>query len=127
LTARFKIREGIRKSASRRLIYLVVFLMALLLLAIWFVITWNRQQQIADNRMEQLREDIVLTQEEELTEEERTLLFDLYTEQEAMSEFKETRKKVFLERMNSQNICVLPIVIMRTEQRKRCLSINMQR
>ncbi|MBE5950747.1 MAG: hypothetical protein E7260_04025 [Lachnospiraceae bacterium] len=127
MTARFKIREGIRKSASRRLIYLVVFLMALLLLAIWFVITWNRQQQIADNRMEQLREDIVLTQEEELTEEERTLLFDLYTEQEAMSEFKETRKKVFLERMNSQNICVLPIVIMRTEQRKRCLSINMQR
>lgn len=117
MVGRLKNQERIRNRVPRKLFNFVSFLIALLLLAIWFFITWNRQQKIADERMEQLREDIVLTQEEELTEEERELLFHHYTDREKMEEFKDARKKVFLERMTlSSDLNVEYVILTKHEE-----------
>lgn len=116
MTARFKIRECIRNSVSRRLIYLVSFLIALLLLAIWFFITWNQQQKVADRHMEHLLRTVVLTDEEKLTEAEVASLYENYENEAWIAEFKEGQTATFLEStMGVYRMSLKEVVFSRTQ------------
>lgn len=76
----------------------LILLLLLVAVELWFFITWNHQQKVADMHMEHLLGTVVLTDEEKLTDAEVASLYENYEEDAWIAEFQEEQTAIFLDR-----------------------------